>query len=472
MSLPANAQGRLRTTPAAVRVIDLVPGAIRSTPPGADRWAASNVNVVVPSLAVRAAASGGDEIVAIEPNKLVIGDRSTSLEDGALRIRWSRELSHGAIITDSDLAFGTVPEALLSGKTILAGTTDPARSTYYDTPVGRLPALLVHANALNTVMTNSPGRLVHFPAGVGLGFAVGALVAVVGSRRFRVALVMAAVWVVVAAVVVRVLSNDGTMIGPLSLTIAPIVAGVAMAVGQQLRAMAERRRLSRLFSEYVPAEVARTLVDSGTAERAAQGQRVSATAIFCDLRGFTPLSATITPSELRELLDVYYELLSQIVFDNGGTVLQYTGDEIYAVFGAPSPQSDHEARAVRCAVAFADATPVVNARLAALGLPPVSYGTGVNSGDVIAAHVGSSIRKQYSVFGDAVNVASRLCSFARENQVAISSATAAAAGAAVPFEVVAHPGVALKGKDLPMDVVVYTAVVPAGEFIDIVQGYV
>jgi adenylate cyclase len=203
-----------------------------------------------------------------------------------------------------------------------------------------------------------------------------------------------------------------------------VAAAVAVTVALLVRQLVQRRRLALLFSEYVPADVARDLVESGRAQTAQAGERLLVTVLFCDLRGFTPTAARLAPADVRQLLDTYYEHLSRVVFAYGGTVLQYTGDEIFAVFGAPIPHSDHADAALACAAAMRAALPDLNAELAELGLPGVAYGMGLHTGLVVAAHVGSSVRRQYSIIGDAVNVGSRLCSQAREHQIVFSRALA------------------------------------------------
>ncbi len=153
------------------------------------------------------------------------------------------------------------------------------------------------------------------------------------------------------------------------------------------------------------------------------------TSLFCDLRGFTPIAARLQPSEVRELLNLYYDMLSRSIFERGGTVLQYAGDEIFAVFGAPLPDRDHASAALACARRLFAVQPQLNEELAKRRLPPLNYGIGLHSGEAIAAHVGSAVRMQYAVIGDTVNVASRHCSLAREGHIVLSAATAALVGA-------------------------------------------
>jgi adenylate cyclase len=145
--------------------------------------------------------------------------------------------------------------------------------------------------------------------------------------------------------------------------------------------------------------------------------------LFCDIRGFTPITGTLDPPQVRTLLDCYYDVLSRVILEHGGTVLRYVGDEVYAVFGAPIPSRDHAATAVTCAGAMQGAQPEMNRRLGDAGIPPVSYGIGINTGDLVSTVVGSDVRRQYAVIGNSVNLGARLCAEAAAGEIVLSQTT-------------------------------------------------
>lgn len=214
---------------------------------------------------------------------------------------------------------------------------------------------------------------------------------------------------------------------PIAVVLVPVVAVGAVSCRLLLRqaeAGSERRRVRQLFVQYVPDFVARQLLDSGRQFSALDGERHTVTALFVDLRGFTPLAARLEPSQIRVLLNEFYDCMGNAVFAEGGTVLQYVGDEVFAVFGAPLQMDAHAATALRCARAMFGGLDGLQAALAVHGLPPVNFGIGLHSGEVVAAHVGSAARMQYSVIGDAVNVASRHASLAEPGEIVVSATTA------------------------------------------------
>jgi adenylate cyclase len=243
-------------------------------------------------------------------------------------------------------------------------------------------------------------------------------------------------------------AGRGHLLDPLLVPIA-VLATNALLAGRRLVGVArDRRQLRALFSQYVPAAVARELVDSGHAQSAAAGARLNVTVLFCDLRGFTAVAARLIPAQVRELLDCYYEALSPLILERGGTVMQYTGDEIFAVFGAPTPIPDSASTALDVAHDMFAHLGALNEHLVSEGLPPVNYGIGLHTGEVVAAHVGSQIRRQYSVIGDTVNVGSRFCSLARDGQIAYSEQLRAACSTPPPGKAIG--GIQLKGVEHPV----------------------
>jgi adenylate cyclase len=346
-------------------------------------------------------------------------------------VRWASGLDNiddDQVVTFGELERGDVDLARFADAIVLVGVADPVHASTVETPVGRVPPVFVHANAVNTLLTRQYASTVpSWP----FTMATALVCVMVASLPYRHTLLR---WGLVAAVVsgsfgiVAALGRSGRVAPAVLLPLGAIAAAITVEIVRQVVASAERRRLRALFSAYVPATVAQQLVESGRAEQATAGERHEVTALFCDLRGFTPLAGQLDPGQVRELLNTYYRELGSILFDEGGTILQYTGDEIFAVFGAPVPASDHPERALQCARRMFASLPALNQALAEHGLPAVNFGIGLHSGDVVAAHVGSDARMQYSVIGDTINVGSRHCRMAREGQIVVSAATTARLG--------------------------------------------
>jgi adenylate cyclase len=365
------------------------------------------------------AAEGRDGIV-VAGHRRIPTDRA-----GALRVSWAAGLTPGgaSVVLALDVVQGKVPADRIRGRTVVVGLTDPAFAELHRTPVGELPAVLVHANAANTMLTNAWVRPV--PVAETLTW-IFCLTALVGAAAAVLPLWLNPLPAVVAAWAYLGLAGLRVGGGRLMDVVRPVGAVLAaMVVTVLLRGAAEfrqRRQVQSLFGEYVPTGVVTQLLDQGRVEAATVGERLEVAVLFCDLRGFTTMAESLEPAQVRDVLNAYYRATTRIVFDHGGTVMQYVGDEVFAVFGAPIPQADAAATALRCALAMQAAAAGLNQLLADRGLPPVAYGIGLHHGEVVAAHVGNEIRRQYAVVGDPVNVGSRLCGQARAGEVVVSDA--------------------------------------------------
>ena len=132
------------------------------------------------------------------------------------------------------------------------------------------------------------------------------------------------------------------------------------------------------------------------------------------------MSENLEPAIVRTMLNHYYDRVTDVVLAMEGTLMKYVGDEVFAVWGAPLPSTDHPQRALECAIAIQALTPDLNRELVEQGAPEVSFGIGLNTGEAVAAHFGGGRRRQYDVVGDTVNVGARLCSAAGRGDIILS----------------------------------------------------
>jgi len=174
------------------------------------------------------------------------------------------------------------------------------------------------------------------------------------------------------------------------------------------------------------------------------GDKITATILFCDIRGFTPLSESLNPDELVELLNEHFTAMTEIVFKYKGTLDKFIGDEVMALFGAPFSAENDANLAVQAALDMQKINVTLNKSREEHGLPLFEIGIGVNSGDIFAGYIGSPDRMDYTVIGDNVNIAARLCSVAKGGQIIIGEATYKLIEA--DFETVSAGTPMLKGK--------------------------
>jgi adenylate cyclase len=179
-----------------------------------------------------------------------------------------------------------------------------------------------------------------------------------------------------------------------------------------------RERFQRLLSPAIA-----ELVVSGELAVEKGGQARDTTVFFSDIRGFTAMSETRTAQEIVDMLNEYFEQMVEIIFKHEGTLDKFVGDEIMALFGSPVSHPDDAYRAVKVAVEQLQALEEWNRVRVAEGEPAIRIGIGINSGSVVAGYLGSSKALEYTVIGDVVNTASRLCSVAQAGQIIISRST-------------------------------------------------
>ncbi len=223
--------------------------------------------------------------------------------------------------------------------------------------------------------------------------------------------------------------------------------GLARGFNHMVDGLQERDKLRTTMGKYMTEAVVAHLM-AGEVELG--GKTLEVSILFCDLRDFTTISEKRSAQQIVELLNEYFTEMVDCVMNEGGVVDKYIGDNIMAVFGAPVSRSDDAVRAVRAAVHMRDALAKLNAKLVARGSQALRFGIGLHTGEVVAGNIGSARRMEYTVIGDAVNVASRLESKTKElgTDVLISEATYQRAKDQIDAE--AAGDVQVKGREQPV----------------------
>ncbi len=208
---------------------------------------------------------------------------------------------------------------------------------------------------------------------------------------------------------------------------------------------ATRARFQRLLSPDLA-----EMVVSGELKVEKGGESRVATVLFADIRDFTSMCENMEAAEVLEMLNEYYEMIVEIAFLYKGTVDKFMGDAIMLVWGAPIAYPDDPVRAVRAALDMQTALREFNKIREARGQRPIRIGIGINTEALVAGYIGSNRTMSYSVVGNAVNVASRLCSGAKGGEIIISEGTGQQVSER--FDVAELGPVQVRGKSRPLKV--------------------
>lgn len=190
-----------------------------------------------------------------------------------------------------------------------------------------------------------------------------------------------------------------------------MIAITNRAVTRMFRSIRQRDNLTR----FLPRQVAERVMASGPDALAPVEREV--TVLFSDIRGFTTMSEGLSPREVLAMLDDYFGQMSQIVKGHDGVVGKFLGDGMLAFWGVPDRLDDHALAAVRTARDMRRAVRELNQHRAARGQPPLQIGIGIHTGTVAAGMLGGALQAEYTIIGDAVNVASRVEGLTKEHGV-------------------------------------------------------
>jgi len=179
------------------------------------------------------------------------------------------------------------------------------------------------------------------------------------------------------------------------------------------------------------------------------GENQTVTILFTDIRGFTRMSEHMEPHAVVELLNEYFTEMTDIIFDSGGTLDKYLGDGIMALYGAPIAKPDDPLRATKTAMEMQRSLAALNREWESRGQQPLRMGVGVNTGLVTAGNIGSPKRLDFTVIGDSVNLASRLCSNAAPGQILVSESTFLQLNGRIPARRL--DPIRVKGKETPVE---------------------
>ena len=212
-------------------------------------------------------------------------------------------------------------------------------------------------------------------------------------------------------------------------------------------AVVEQTTSRKTLASFVPQQLADRL--AAHPEMAIEPQEVEVSVLFSDIRGFSTLAERLPARDVAAVVGKHLSAMAEVVLSLGGMIDKFQGDAVMVVFGAPEPTTDHAERALLCAIAMQARQTELNMEGWGADVPRLGVGIGVNTGHVIAGTVGGGGRLEYTVVGDAVNVAQRLQSEAEGGEIVAAASTVKAAPGVVCESIGPRY---VKGREEPVEV--------------------
>jgi len=319
-------------------------------------------------------------------------------------LRWNKEFPTLSITDDFSSVFG---------KTVIIGNTAQGISTIIATPNGEEYSHIAMAVSLQTVINGE--NIVRLDTATFLEYVAAGLLAVI-----IILLAGFAPYWLVGAVLLTVWS--GTAYGAYFyfvkhlqlwdaswIILVTTITGFHAVFNRFVKEFGLKQQIKKQFEHYLDPGMVKKLQKDPSLLKLG-GETRNMTFLFCDIRGFTPISEKYkgNPEGLTKLINRFLTRMTDVIIENGGTIDKFMGDCIMAFWNAPIEDPDHEQHAVQAAIDMQRELSKLNVQLAAEELPTIAIGIGINTGEALVGNMGSDQRFDYSVIGDAVNLAARL----------------------------------------------------------------
>jgi adenylate cyclase len=383
-----------------------------------------------------------------------------------LRVNFAADNTQRPYVSYGDVISGNFDPSLVDNKIVLIGMTATGETDAWAIPTsaGKVPGVFIHAGAMDTILTQrfltEPGIIVTLMIMLLLIGITAFALPRCGTRHWMdiakgVGII---VGLFIACLVGGFLAFDRGYIldifYPLSLLPVVYISNIIYIVVTE---QSDKRFVKELFGRYISPQIAREIVSrADTGELRLGGEQREVSVLFADIRDFTRISEQLSPEAIVQMLNTYLSVVADVVVQHDGIVNKFVGDNIMAVWNAPQSQPEHALLAVKAA--WEAQQKLAELRQRDTRPLPVQFGIGINTGIAVAGNVGSAGRSEYTVIGDSVNTASRICSSTPGGEVWIGAETYNQAKDYIETEKLEPQS--LKGKAAPITVYRVTALRP------------
>lgn len=326
-------------------------------------------------------------------------------------------------ISLSSVLDGTADPRIFSDCIVLIGAYASGLQDQFSVPnsADQMYGVEIHANIVQGLLDGKCP--VPAPRAVSaLSAAVIACCAYIVSRKIKLKFSTPAVIIIAVGCVggCIALNSAGTAFPILYAPLCSVAYYLLNLMRKYAEQAAEKRKITAAFKKYVAPQVVEEIAKSGNYHIKLGGENRDIAVLFVDIRGFTPMSESLEPEQVVDILNSYLNLTTNSIFANGGTLDKFIGDATMAVFNAPFDLDDYVYRAVKTAWDIVSGGNAIESKFMERYGKSVSFGVGVNCGPAVVGNIGCDFRMDYTAIGDTVNTAARLESNAKRGQVLIS----------------------------------------------------
>lgn len=389
--------------------------------------------------------------------------------DSIMNFRYSGNPGDFENVSLIDVLEGNVPATAFDDCIVLVGAYAAGMMDAYFVPVDRSSQMYgveIHANVIQAIME---GKTLDNVNKVVDALISAIVIAIITFVCWNLS-VAKTIIVCLATAILKLLSglilfNQGYTMNVLSVPVLAIVIAVIYVAVHYYEARMAKRSIEKAFSKYVAPQVVEEIAKDGTYELKLGGENRDIAVMFVDIRGFTPLSESLEPEQVVDILNGYLELTTRCIFRHGGTLDKFVGDATMAVFNSPFNTEDYIYKAILTAWDIVQGGNKIEEAFVKRYGKHVGFGVGVNCGPAVVGNIGCDFRMDYTAIGDTVNTAARLEANAPRGNVYISQSVREALGDRITVEDVGE--IPLKGKSKGIFVYTVTGVVgytsPEGE---------
>jgi len=367
-------------------------------------------NVLYPSLAIQGLRIALDsDISRVDKDHIKLGKNVIGLnQQGLVRLNFYQKEQY-KIISFLDVVHGKVKPEYFKNKIVILGITEVGSGDIVSTPIGTIPGPLLHYTFLSNVLQH---HIIKEPKYVTL-FLVALMVLLplilvfVNKKIFQRVIINVMTYIVIY-IYVRYLFVDSMTYIDLFYPLISLILSMLVIEGIAFNVQENSSKfLEETFSSYLSGDLLEQLIKNPDSLKLG-GEKKNLSILFSDIRGFTTISESMPPEKLIEILNRYFTPMTIAVLENKGMLDKYIGDAVMAFYNAPVDVEKHADAACKSALLMLDKLAKLNIELEDEGITPIKIGIGINTAEVIVGNIGSDAKKDYTVIGDGVNLASRV----------------------------------------------------------------